>query len=91
MKKLFISAICVLVLSAFVFGQSQVGKIVGTVTDTDGNALPGVLVKATSPKLVGEATSVTDENGVYRLLNLVPGTYTIAFSMEGFKTVEQCR
>ena len=89
MKKLFISVVCVLVLSAFVFGQTQVGKVVGTVTDTDGNALPGVLVKATSPKLVGEATSVTDENGVYRLLNLVPGTYSISYGMEGFKTIEQ--
>lgn len=59
----------------------------GTVTDEQGNPLPGVSVEATSPKLVGRATARTETNGAYRLFGLTPGTYKVAFSLQGFKPV----
>lgn len=66
-------------------GPAPSGKIYGSVTDKDGNPLPGVSVEATSPSLVGKAATVTDVNGHYRLFALTPGTYRVSFSLQGFK------
>jgi hypothetical protein len=59
----------------------------GVITDEQGTPLPGVTVEATSPKLVGRAAAVSDENGAYRLLALAPGVYKVTFALPGFKTV----
>ena len=56
-------------------------------TDEQGTPLPGVAVEASSPKLVGKSTAVSDENGAYRLFALTPGIYKITFVLQGFKTV----
>jgi hypothetical protein len=63
------------------------GKIVGKITDDQGNALPGVTVEAASPKLVGKAVTVTDDSGTFRLLALPSGTYEMTFSLQGFRTL----
>src|SRR5512141_370278 len=84
-----ITALIILLASmgAVLSAQTPTGKIFGTVTDEQGLALPGVTVEATSPKLVGKAAAVTDENGVYRMFALTPGTYRVTFTLQGFKTV----
>jgi len=90
MKKIkFFSALVVtlLLIGGVVMAQGTTSKIIGTVTDKDGTPLPGVTVKATNPKMVGEASTVTDENGTYRLLALVPGNFKLTFTLEGFQTV----
>ena len=63
------------------------GRIIGTVSDDEGIALPGVVVEATSPKMIGKATAITNELGIYRLLSLDPGTYKITFTLEAFNTI----
>jgi hypothetical protein len=60
----------------------------GTVKDTSGAVMPGVTVEAASPALIEKVRSaVTDENGVYRIVDLRPGTYTLTFTLPGFNTV----
>ena len=63
------------------------GRITGKVVDNQGSPLPGVAVEATSPKLVGKASAITDLNGTFRLMALPSGTYDITFSLTGFKTL----
>jgi hypothetical protein len=63
------------------------GRIIGKVVDSEGVALPGVAVEATSPRLVGEAATVSDVGGAYRLLALPSGTYEITFTLPGFRTL----
>src|ERR1700681_2901977 len=59
--------------------------IAGVVTDTTGAVLPGVTVEASSPALIEQARSVvTDTNGVYRIVDLRPGTYKVTFTLAGF-------
>ncbi len=88
MKKGLLTLVVGLILGiGAVFGQVTNARIVGTVADKEGVGLPGVTVQATSPKLVGKAMSITDENGVFRLLNLVPGAYEIKFELNGFQTL----
>ncbi len=63
------------------------GKIVGTVTDERGTALPGVIVEAVSPSLLGKAAAITDVDGVFRLMALPSGIYEINFTVPGFKSL----
>src|SRR5512137_1564591 len=84
-KKSLFALLSIALIASFAAAQMPTGKIMGKVTDEQGVALPGVTVEAMSPRLVGTASSITDEGGTYRLLALPSGTYTITFSMPGFK------
>ena len=62
--------------------------IVGLVKDQTGGVLPGVVVEISSPALIGGVQSVvTDAGGQYRVVDLRPGTYVIACSLTGFRSV----
>jgi hypothetical protein len=87
-KALAIAFLAFFLTAGFVAAQIMPeGKIVGKVTDDQGNALPGVTVEAISPKLVGKAATVTDDSGTFRLLALPSGTYEMNFSLQGFRTL----
>ena len=60
------------------------GTIRGYVRDEQQAALPGVAVTVTGTDVVGTRTVVSDETGFYRLLNLPPGTYSLAAELPGF-------
>jgi len=77
----------VIIFCSSLFAQQTKGRIIGTVVDNEGNPLPGVVVNATSPRLVGTAATSTDRHGDYRLLSLEPGEYKLVFSLPGFQTV----
>ena len=65
-------------------------SITGVVRDTSGGILPGVTVEAASPVLIEKVRSaVTDERGVYRIVDLRPGTYTVTFTLPGFSTLRR--
>ncbi|MCJ7485522.1 MAG: TonB-dependent receptor [Candidatus Aminicenantes bacterium] len=68
---------------------TQEGKITGRVVDNQGVALPGVNVEATSTRLVGKATTITDANGAFRLMALPSGTFDIVFSLSGFNILNR--
>jgi hypothetical protein len=79
----------ILVFSGMLFSQEQSGEIIGTVVLEDGSAIPGVSVEITGAKLIGNKLSVSNENGVYRLMGVPSGMYTVTFSLEGFKTIKR--
>ena len=88
LKSLGFLAVSALLLAGVLSAQAPTaGRITGTVQDEQGSPLPGVTVEAKSPRLVGTAATVSDANGVYRLLALPPGTYQITFSLQGFTAV----
>src|SRR5207244_10818384 len=65
-------------------------SIAGVVKDTSGAVLPGVQVDASSPVLIEQTRSVvTDSQGVYRIVDLRPGTYKVTFTLPGFSTFER--
>src|SRR5215471_10375214 len=64
--------------------------ITGTVKDTSGAVLPGVTVEAASPVLIEKVHSaITDTAGLYRIVDLRPGTYTVTVSLPGFATIRR--
>jgi hypothetical protein len=76
---------CLTLISTSLFAQ-QTGALHGTVKAVDGSALPGVTVEARSNVLPQPRSTVTDSSGEYRLPQLVPGTYTLDFSLAGMQT-----
>ncbi|MFW6160072.1 MAG: TonB-dependent receptor [Acidobacteriota bacterium] len=84
--KLFLTPLLgLLLISGFLLAQQDKGNLRGVVTDTEGMPLPGVSVEAKGS--TGTISTLTDNNGVYRLLALFPGEYTVTFRLEGFKPV----
>src|SRR5258707_15216735 len=67
--------------------SSTTAAIDGAVTDTSGASPPGVTVTASSPALQGTRSVVTSADGVYRLPQLQPGEYRIAYELPGFATI----
>ena len=66
------------------------GSIAGVARDASGGVLPGVTVEASSPALIERTRSaVTDGQGLYRIVSLVPGVYTVTFSLEGFSGLKR--
>jgi hypothetical protein len=85
-RSLLIAAL-VWLLPSVVFAQAS---LTGTVRDASGSVLPGVTVEAASPALIEKTrTVVTDGNGVYRIIELNPGTYSVTYTLPGFGTVKR--
>src|ERR1700682_3415894 len=70
--------------------HAQGASIAGVVKDTSGAVLPAVNVEAASPVLIEKVrTAVTDGSGQYKIVSLLPGTYTVTFTLQGFSTVKR--
>jgi len=83
------AAACVL-LTAWTASAQSGASISGVVKDASGAVLPGVLVEAASPALIEKVrTATTDGSGQYRITELLPGSYTVTFSLTGFSTVKR--
>ena len=65
--------------------QQLYGSIVGTVTDAQGGATPGVAVSATNTGTGLKVEAVTGTDGGYVLRNLLPGTYNLTANLPGFQ------
>ena len=47
-------------------------------------------VEASSPALIEKVrTAVSDERGLFRIVNLPPGTYSVTFALQGFNQVKR--
>jgi hypothetical protein len=81
-----------LLVACFALGESTAlaQAIAGVVRDASGGVMPGVTVEAASPALIEKTrTVVTDSDGVYKIISLVPGTYSVTFALSGFNTVKR--
>jgi Carboxypeptidase regulatory-like domain/TonB dependent receptor/TonB-dependent Receptor Plug Domain len=63
--------------------------ISGKVTDQNGAVIPGATVTATLVATKVDRTTVTDDNGNYKLIQLPPGTYSVKASFASFATEEK--
>ncbi len=82
-------AVCLLLLAPVGLLGQTTGTIEGQVTDQSGAALPGVTMELTGIHLQGTKTAVTEADGRYRFLNLVPGDYTVMATLAGFGKVQK--
>jgi len=80
-RKIILATLLVAALAAPAAAQNATtGAIQGVVTDaSSGDGLAGVTVVVTSPALQGTQSALTDGQGVYKITNLPPGTYSATF------------
>src|SRR5215467_523425 len=80
-------AIVALLVAATARAQER-ASINGLEQDSSSGVLPCVTVEVASPVLIERVRSVvTDSSGRYAAIDLRPGTYTLTFSIPGFRTV----
>ncbi|MEP7116715.1 MAG: TonB-dependent receptor [Acidobacteriota bacterium] len=69
--------------------QITTGVLRGVISDESGAVLPGVTVTLRGRAVPGAPTTVTNESGVYRFVNLPPGSYDVTAELAGFSTSTQ--
>src|SRR5713226_8638772 len=79
------TVLCLLGMGIGVSAQTITGAFTGTLTDSSGAVVPNVKVTATSTGTSVAHTSTTNESGIYNLLFLQAGDYTLAAEVAGFK------
>src|SRR5438876_1151305 len=90
MRHTFFAVCAVTALLLFPAAARAQATIAGIVKDASGAVLPGASVEVASPVLIEKTRSaVTDGSGQYRIINLLPGTYTVTFTLTGFSTVRR--
>jgi hypothetical protein len=70
-----------------VHAQALYGSIVGTVTDSTDAAVPGATVTIVHTQTNQTRTSTTSGSGTFSFPTIPSGTYTVSFSLPGFRTV----
>jgi hypothetical protein len=81
--------VCVLVvlilgLAPSVLSQSNNASIDGLITDPNGALVSGATVVLTSKDTKVSSTFLSDANGLYTFRNVVPGTYQLKVTAQGF-------
>ncbi len=68
--------------------QGNRASITGTITDSSGAVVQGADVTATNLGTHEVTRSVSNSDGIYSVLNLFPGNYSVSFSKTGFKPID---
>jgi len=85
LRLLSLAGIVLMVAPVIMMAQTT-GTLRGFVTDTNGEALPGVTIDIESDAMMTPRSTVTDARGSYRFLYLPPGKYTVCARLTGFET-----
>lgn len=67
--------------------QVERATIIGNITDKSGAAMPGVEITVTNDGTNATTKLVSDDSGAYTVVNLIPGSYTVAATRSGFRAV----
>ncbi|KAF0249852.1 MAG: TonB-dependent Receptor Plug domain-containing protein, partial [bacterium] len=84
-NRLIGSLATLLLTTGLSFGQSDTGRVEGTVTDPTGAAVAGVTVVVTNIETNSRIEITTNEQGNYVAPTLRVGTYRVEFSAQGFR------
>ncbi len=80
-------AALVAVVAGSTGAEAQVlyGSVIGVVKDAQGASIPGATVTATNSATGLTRDAVTGDDGGYNLPNVLPGSYDVKVSLQGFK------
>ncbi len=66
-----------------VLAQTSFGSVNGTVTDASGGVIPGAAVTLVNLSTNIKMEAVTNDSGLFRLVNVRPGRYSLTIGMTG--------
>ena len=84
-RSLLVTFLCCVAL----YGQTFRAQLTGVVTDPSGAVILGADLAATNIETGISQKTTSNEQGIYRLLNLQPGQYRLTGRLAGFKTFSQ--
>lgn len=85
-SRYLLAALCVVALLATLpcaWGQAST-SLRGTISDPSGAAIPNATVTLANPATGASRSAVTDADGAYTFLEILPGTYTLTVEATGF-------
>ena len=83
-------SICALMfLNVCLFGQTVSSGLQGTVLDPANAAIPNAPVTLIEMQTGTTRATITDSSGLFRFLDLAPGTYSVSVKAQGFKGYTQ--
>ncbi|MEZ5305934.1 MAG: TonB-dependent receptor [Pyrinomonadaceae bacterium] len=86
-KFVSITLTIVFALAAFAFGQGRFGTIEGTISDANGDVIPGATVTVeNSANTAGFKQTVTADGSGYFSVRVLAGTYKVSATADGFET-----
>ena len=65
--------------------QELYGSVVGTVQDGSGARIPGATIEIVNRDTNLTRSTVSNETGAYTFANVLPGTYNVKVTLQGFK------
>lgn len=77
----------VLLFATSSWAQNATGRVIGTVTDSQGAAIVGARITVTNTGTNVGSDAVTNNTGYYQILDLPVGSYTVSVEHEGFAKV----
>ncbi len=89
MKIISLSVVVCLLFGAGAYAQDFRANILGQVSDQSRSAIPGATVRATKDDTNVSRETVTNAEGIYTLVGLDPGRYTVTITANGFTTVRR--
>ena len=72
-----------------VAAQTVTGTISGTITDTQGQVIPGATVTVVAESTNESRESTSDAKGDFQVTNVLPGRYTVRVALQSFRTLER--
>ena len=78
-------SVSLLLLASPALSQSFFGSVVGAIKDAQGGALPGATVVLVNAATNDRRDAVSADDGAFRFVNLVPGTYRLEVELSGFQ------
>src|SRR5216110_1527846 len=85
LKTAIIALLLTFVSAVALQAQTATGEVNGTVTDPNGAAVPGAMVKLINQATKGESEATTNQSGYFTFVNLKPASYTLMVETKGFK------
>jgi hypothetical protein len=83
------ASVCLLTMCVSLFAQVNTGRILGTVTDQSGGVIASAPVTVTNVQTGVARNLTTGEAGEYVAPNLLPGTYSVRVTANGFQAFER--
>src|SRR5207247_2749211 len=83
----FVSALLLVTSLEQAWAQGSTATVVGTVNDTSGAAIPGASLDVKNTGTGAVRKTVTDEQGRFRVVDLLIGEYEVQASHPGFQTI----
>ncbi|MGA8213949.1 MAG: TonB-dependent receptor [Candidatus Sulfotelmatobacter sp.] len=84
-RSFFALTLAALFLGVSAFAQNTNGRVIGTVTDSQGAAVAGAKVTVTNTGTNVHRNTVTDSAGTYQVLDVPIGVYSVTVEASGFK------